>query len=98
MKIATLAVLIMVGGTVSAGACQIEDLRWQYDSVIDQIYIEGTTTCEAGSITIRSYDETGEFVGAYTGLFGGYVFNAYINHVPRDPLSLEIKHTIKPLW
>ena len=93
MKIATLAVLIMIGGTVSAGACQIEDWRWSY--LAESIHIEGTTTCETGKIIIRAYDESGEFVGIGTDYFEGYAFEAYITDVPRTPQSLAIKHTIK---
>lgn len=96
MKIATLAVLIMIGGTVSAGACQIEDWRWSYNDLVEGIDIEGTTTCETGSIIIRAYDESGEFVGTGTDYrFEGYAFKAYIDNVPRAPQSLAIKHTIK---
>ena len=95
LKIATLAVLIMIGGTISAGACQIEAWRWNYIDLVEGIDIEGTTTCEKGEIIIRAYDESREFVGTYTDLFEGYAFVAYINHVPRAPKSLAIKHTIK---
>ena len=94
MKIATLAVLIMIGGTVSAGACQIEDWRWSYPTG-RWILVEGTTTCETGKIIIRAYDESGEFVGTGTDYFEGYAFKAYIDDVPRAPQSLAIKHTIK---
>ena len=94
MKIATLAVLIMIGGTVSAGACQIEDWSWSYSRALI-LTLEGTTTCETGKIIIRAYDESGEFVGTGTDYFEGYAFRAYIDDVPRAPQSLAIKHTIK---
>ena len=95
MKIATLAVLIMIGGTVSAGACEIEDWLWEYDDYFEWVFAHGTTTCEAGKITIRAYDGSGEFLGAGWGYIRGYVFDVTFSAVLREP-PLKLKPTIKP--
>ena len=78
-------------------ACQIEDWRWQYMEFYKMIYIEGTTICETGKITIRAYDGNGEFVGTGWGFIEGHVFTIMpIMDILRKPSSLNIKSAIEP--
>ena len=82
--------------TVSADACQIEDWRGRYMELLKALYIEGTTTCETGKITIRAYDGNGEFVGTGRDFIEDYVFTiGPIMGILQKPHSLEIKSTIK---
>ena len=78
-------------------ACQIEDWRWQYMEFYKMIYIEGTTICETGKITIRAYDGNGEFIGTGWGFIEGHVFTIMpIMDILRKPSSLNIKSAIEP--
>ena len=78
-------------------ACQIEDWRWQYVEFYKMIFIEGTTTCETGKITIRAYDGNGKFVGTGWGFIEGHVLTIMpIMDIVHKPRSLNIKSAIEP--
>ncbi len=91
--LAMVALMLATWAAPARADCQIEDWRWSYN-IFGSLFINGTTTCEEGGITIRAYDGE-QFIGAASTLIGGYVFDVLITEVRESPRSLKIKHTIK---
>ena len=75
------------------GTCEIEDWRWYGE--LDILSIEGVTTCNAGHIRIRVYDNKRKFPGIMHGYIQGHSFVAMgLNIQPSE--SLSIKYSIEP--
>lgn len=80
------------------GDCEIED--WRSLDVFESLLIEGVTTCDSGSITIRLYDEAdggSRYLGNATGFIEGHAFSAIANDV-KEPAALAIKYSINTEW
>jgi hypothetical protein len=75
----------------SKDGCKIED--WSYTEKADNIYINGSTSCEKGKLTYRLYDgKTHKFIASNFTYIEGFAFQSYTDGVV--PSSLEIKYTI----
>ena len=101
-RLTALALLsgLAVGATGSAHAneCSVEDWRYNHVASLQNVRIEGSTTCEKGRIRIRAYDTSGDspkFLGVATGVVQGYIFETYVEDIPENPESMEIKYSIE---
>ena len=104
MKICLLALTAFLLATVSSwacddhvGECEIEDWR-SIDSGGGMLMIEGSTTCDSGSISIRLYDGAGDdqaFLGTANGYIEGHVLSAIAIDIGK-PEMLSIKYSINP--
>ena len=77
--------------------CRIEDWRWAYNDIMKMITIEGTTSCPAGRIIIRSYtgaDGSTEYLGNADGYVDGHAFTALVTSVESKPDTLSIKYSM----
>jgi hypothetical protein len=73
------------------GGCAIED--WSFTDKADNIYINGTATCEKGKLTYRLYDgKTHKFIASDFTYIEGFAFQSYTDGV--SPKNMEIKYTI----
>lgn len=89
------AVTAALAGT--AGACEIEDWRWQYVPVLKGLKIEGVTTCAAGEMSVRIYDGEGEkrkFLAVDTAYIERHVFQSLVTGIEGKPAKLTIEYTI----
>lgn len=80
------------------GACEIEDWRHDYVSVMQALRIEGVATCDAGRVRLRLYDGEGDarkFLGVETAFIEGHIFTAIKLQAPK-PKALSIKYSINP--
>lgn len=78
------------------GSCQIEDWRWY--KLLDDVVIEGSTTCDSGKAQIRLYEESGgesRFLGIARAYIEGHALLGSVSDVT-DPKSLSIKYSIEP--
>ena len=74
--------------------CEIEDWRWQ-SSFGDILMLDGVTTCDSGTATIRLYDEDA-FLGIANGFIEGHAFQAMASGIGK-PADLTIKYSIEPM-
>jgi hypothetical protein len=77
-----------------AERCKVEDWRYRADR-IGSVWIEGTTTCPSGYVTIRAYDGDGKFLGTMSDHFRGYTFRNYFEGTA--PKEMKIRYTIEPM-
>ena len=73
--------------------CIIEDWRYSYQSELNWIIIEGSTSCSSGEITIRGYNDN-QFLGIANSIIQGYAFSASISDISAAPETLKIKYSI----
>ena len=105
MRATSLALIMLCGALLASSlprhadasdTCRIEDWRWRYESMMNWITVEGVTTCEAGWLTLRAYDENDVFLGAdMGGVVMGHTFQSILMDVHRKPSALKIKVSIK---
>ena len=96
-----LAILTLYAGSALAcddhvGTCEIDDWRWY--ELLDDVVIEGSTTCDSGTAQIRLYGQNGgetQFLGIARAYIEGHAFRASVSNVA-NPESLSIKYSVDP--
>ena len=81
---------------VQASGCEIEDYRAKYHESAGWISVKGSATCPRAHLTVRLYDEAGNFLGSDITAFSGYVFESYTQDVPHKPRSIQVRFAIDP--
>ena len=78
------------------GKCKIE--AWRAVPQFGHLQIEGSATCDRGSISIRLYDATGgkdRYLGNAVGMIRGHAITAIATNM-KMPGKLAIKYSIRP--
>ncbi len=91
---AALAVILTAG---AAGACEVEDWRWEYTAIMNALQIEGVTTCAKGEMSVRIYEAEGEklkFLAVDNAYVERHIFQSMVTGIARKPAKLTIKYTI----
>lgn len=81
----------------AAGACEIEDWRWEYTAFMKTLQIEGVTTCAKGEMSVRIYDGEGEkrkFLAVDNAYIKRHVFQSLVTGIEGKPAKLAIDYTI----
>lgn len=77
-----------------SGECRVEDWRSSYDKDSKYLEIQGSATCKKGILYLRVYD--GEnFLGTDTCDIEGYIFEATLWKIKKEPASVSIKFHIE---
>ena len=91
---AALAVILTAG---AAGACEVEDWRWEYTAFMNTLQIEGVTTCAKGEMSVRIYEGEGEkrkFLAVDNAYIERHVFQSLVTGIKGKPAKLTIEYTI----
>ena len=86
---------VMLAG--AAGACEVEDWRWEYTALMNALQIEGVTTCAKGEMSVRIYEGEGEkrkFLAVDNAYIERHVFQSIVTGIEAKPAKLTIKYTI----
>ena len=94
------AVLMAFFGTAVAcddhvGKCELEAWRSAYTPMVKLLVIEGSATCNEGSINTRLYDGE-KFIGTADGIIQGHAAYAAAHNIQARPTALTIKYSIQP--
>ena len=95
--------LVLVAGTMGValacdnhvGKCELEAWRSTYTPMIKMLTIEGSATCNEGSINTRLYDGE-KFIGTADGIVEGHAAHASAYDIQARPAALTIKYSIQP--
>ena len=77
------------------GKCQVDAWRHAFNSRINIITLQGSSTCNRGLIQIRFYD-AGKFIGVTNAFIGCHAFETFLMDIHKEPKSLNIKYSIEP--
>ena len=81
------------------GKCDLEAWRYTHTPFMQAMTIEGSTTCDTGSATIRLFSSDSgseEFIGVAQGLIEGHALQATALGIHKKPEDLSIKYSIEP--
>ncbi|MCY3794811.1 MAG: hypothetical protein OXG51_10620 [Gammaproteobacteria bacterium] len=81
------------------GKCKIEAWRYTHTPAIRLLTIEGSASCNEGTVNMRLYVGDGEkkkFLGTADGIIEGHALKAVAYAIYEKPKTLSIRYSIKP--